>query len=624
MSEPQQPTTLSAPITVPASMETLKYKEELAAKMGLPSPYGMSLLKEACQDIVASGFAPSCFKANPSAVFLAAMRGREMGLDPFESILETFWASPQGRLGMYSNKMLYIMHQRGVTSEFIKEDAEGCEILFTPPPPHGPYTARFAATEAKDAGLIKPDSNWVKWRTDMNRARAISRGWRALAGTFGKGTANMYSQEEIQDFEPASNEPTAEDQRRVEVLAAKDDFRVALKPQVVPIKPEEEDVHPITTSLREHAKLAQEDTARRMASSLHSSGASTTAPVASAESHKPTVAPISVMKSASVGPTVSTELPFVINVLTPSGLQPVNEPPQSTLGMAMLRARALSNESHMTYTVTRGGETVGVVPLPVDEPKADAPLPPKPEPPKAEAPKAADPLREQVKARLAALVKIIDPSPKAVSKTWLTRFNSFVAGYLGVGLKNLPSYVGEWLEPVAELEACIARDVDEFRAGPERAGQSAKKRTLELRSYCESKWGDARTRELAYALARQWGLDAPQFGKWVEYHDLDFIQLVDLHAFLRLALRTRSADKLLKHARNTKSITVAEGVAGIEYTCGPLEQAGTKAVESALTQVLESRTAAPQAAPPPALRPNPPAPTDGLEDDGDTGLFSDI
>ncbi len=194
----QPPITALAPAV---SLEELKYREQLAKDIGLPSPYGMNLLKSTCQDLVDSGFAPSCFGKNPMSLFLAAMRGREMGLAPTESIMETFWASPQNRLGMFAGKMLEIMHKNGVKSKFITETAEECEILFTPPGGHEPYTSVFNISEAKTAGLVKKDSNWEKWPKAMNRSRAISIGWRALNGTFGIAGANVYTPDEIADIE---------------------------------------------------------------------------------------------------------------------------------------------------------------------------------------------------------------------------------------------------------------------------------------------------------------------------------------------------------------------------------------------------------------------------------------
>lgn len=250
------PPAIAAPAPAPAppevSMEVLKYKEELLQKMGLPSAYGMEIMKKLCYDLVESGFAPSHFKGNPMALYLAAMRGREMDLSPIESILETFWAAPGGRLGMYANKMLDIMHRRNVISKFITETKDRCEILFTPPAPHIPYNAIFDFAEAITANLVKPDSNWIKWPSDMNKARAIARGWRALAGTF-KGAANLYAKEELEDMAPeyvAAQPDLPADQPVVEVLAGRRKKVAAAEPgQVIemPIKAAAVDEPPVST-----------------------------------------------------------------------------------------------------------------------------------------------------------------------------------------------------------------------------------------------------------------------------------------------------------------------------------------------------------------------------------------
>ena len=224
-------------VVVQDSMELLRYKEELASKVGLPSQYSMNLIKATCREMVDSGFAPACFKSNPSALFMAVMRGKELDLGPMESILETFWASPQGRLGMMSTKMGEIMRKRNVQTEFLKDTDEECVVLLTPPNGHPPYTSTFHIDEARRAGLVKPDSNWVKWPRNMLRARAISNGWRAIGGTFG-ASANIYSQEEIQDMEASEPSAPAATPESTEVKAgarpkAAKDVTVEAKAEVV-------------------------------------------------------------------------------------------------------------------------------------------------------------------------------------------------------------------------------------------------------------------------------------------------------------------------------------------------------------------------------------------------------
>ena len=204
MSDAAQATPTPAPTPPETSLELKKYQEDLAIKYGLPSPFQTGLLKQMAFDMVASGMVPAHFKSNPMAVYMAITRGREMGLEPMESVLESFWAAPGGRLGLYAAKMLDLIHRKGIRTKFIREDKDGCEILFTPPGDHDPYTARFFFEEAKTARLVKEDSkdsNWYKWPADMCRARAISRGWRALAGVVGAGGATPYSKEELDDME---------------------------------------------------------------------------------------------------------------------------------------------------------------------------------------------------------------------------------------------------------------------------------------------------------------------------------------------------------------------------------------------------------------------------------------
>lgn len=217
----ESPPQTKAIVRAEFNIEELRYREELAAKVGLPSPYATKLIKEFCDELVHSGLVPSCFNGNPSAVYLAVMRGREMGLMPTESVLEVFYAAPGGRLGMYATKMLDLMHRGGVISKFIHEGADYCEILLTPPAPFEPYLSRFDFEEAEKAGLNKADSNWRKWPKAMNRSRATSIGWRALIGTF-KGSCNIYSSDELNEMEEVIAQiPATAESPKLEVIAGK-------------------------------------------------------------------------------------------------------------------------------------------------------------------------------------------------------------------------------------------------------------------------------------------------------------------------------------------------------------------------------------------------------------------
>ena len=572
------------PAEAPVSMEVIRYKEELAEKMGLPSPYGMTLLKETCRDLVDSGFAPACFNKNPMALFAAALRGREMGLAPMESIMETFWPAPGGRLGVFAGKMLDIMHRRGVISRFLKEDAEGCEILFTPPSPHEPYTAKFYAVEAGQAGLDKPDSNWRKWRSDMNKARAISRGWRALAGTF-KGAANLYSKEELEDSglvgDSTTSEPTESDQKRAEVLDAR--YTVKLKtpapdePAAIEVKPE-----PPTP---EAAK----------------------APEPAPPSPEP--APIkyeiySLFLVAGGGQPKSVLLPDEIS---------------TDKTAASLRAQAIAN---------RTGQAHAVVQVDSDGSRheVDRCLPPKPAPtepaakpaPAAQAPTptappapTGTPESNAAKSRLEALaVKLGIPG-----KTAMARFTAYMSGFIGCPLKQFKDApLAERLVALESLEHLIEFDSNEFASGPEESGKRRRKYRDGIAEYLNNLWpkpDDAPTVALALKLAQQWGNSPQQFEKWLTMEGiaLDFlVPMADVHALLRVLLKTREGVRLLPLNRehNMSIAAVIEQIETRALMC-PVEKAASKSVENAIEAYLMAvkEAAKPKAKPQPEPEPEP-------------------
>ena len=499
MSEGQTPN--PALQSVPDNMEVLRYKEELAAKMGLPSPFGMNLMKQVANDLVSSGIVPKHFANNPMAVYMAAMRGREMGFDPMESVLETFWAAPGGRLGMYANKMLQKMHKSGVTSKFLREDREGCEILFTPPKPHEPYTAKFYRTEAEEAKLIRSDSNWEKWGADMNKARAIARGWRSLIGTF-EGSSNMYIPEELGgSVESEESNPTLDDTRRVDVMNAKGDFTVGLKTKpseaVVDVKPE----------------------------------------------------------SPAPAPQPPPMILYDIRVISAENGQVLKvdrEKPQEDLETAKLRAQALANEFGLAYLVysSMTGKIFEAKP-----PSAKTPPPPAPQPEEpAKGKKQHGPAEKAMADRMSAIVKILDPSPKAVVKTWTSRISAYVAGYLGCGIKDLPKDVAQWDEPITNLEFLLQADVEAFRSGPEQAGKSRRANHEGIAQYSAKTWpNDPTAQALAVKLADKWNQTAdptigfPRFIEANEYHKLTG---PDLESLLRLYMRTREAGRIAKLSRD--------------------------------------------------------------------------
>lgn len=583
-SHPEQSTEVTASqSSVEVPIEVLRYKEELASKMGLPSPYGMSLLKQYCEDLVASGMVPSYFNKNPMAVYTAAMRGREMGLDPTESIMETFWPAPGGKLGIYANKLLDLLHRGGVTSKFICETRERCEILFTPPNKHEPYTAVFDFSEAVSAGLVKPDGNYKKWPSDMCKARAIARGARALIGTY-KGSANIYVKEELEDLDSPSD--TAEsDRNRADTIAAREDMKVALKPKA--------EKRPAKSEVVEIKYQPENPTTE--------APAEPNTPVPPAEATHTEETPEG---DAARQPQNQEPTKYVIHRVFSTGndkerVLPTEELPDSREEMASIRAQALANENSASFIVFEVSGSGG----PRQVGRFDPPKPIK-HPDKPRGNPVADSAgstptqdnqttqEEHVLDPRKALIDRLTPLSASLNlngKTAMARFRAFFSGYFGLGLSELPKNPADYTVAIEELEACISGDALEFSAGPEEAGKRRASWARETRGNLEAQWpNDPKNVSLGVTLARRWMLSPQNFMNWMgqKVIGLTIMPPEDANAYMRLMLATpvsRDGGKLLTCCRK-HDISMAKAVEQIESRAlnGALELSQEKAVQNAI------------------------------------------
>jgi len=176
-----------------------KYSEQDAASVGLPSPGAMNLLRIFAKQMQGTPFFPKGLGDNPGTIMAVVLTGREMGLDPMQS-LRGFYLSPDGRLGMYADAMLSIMRKRGEFKfEWLRTDDDACEVKATRPDGEA-YTSRFSVEDAKRAGLLDRDrSAWKKYPRNMCRWRCISDIFRTLGSDL--GGSQMYDKEEILDME---------------------------------------------------------------------------------------------------------------------------------------------------------------------------------------------------------------------------------------------------------------------------------------------------------------------------------------------------------------------------------------------------------------------------------------
>jgi len=588
--------TTTPPVEREVSMEIMKYKEELAEKMGLPSPYGMQLMKQVAQDLVSSGMLPKHWGTNPMAVFGAAIRGRELGLSPMESAMETFWQAPGGNLGMYAKKMLQLMHQNGVTSKFLREDAEECQILFTPPAPHEPYTAKFEAAEAVIAGLDKPDSNWKKWRTDMNRARAISRGYRALLGTFGKASNFAgYSKEEMEDTgmtgevtvdatpqPPEGKYTSAPKAATAPVVDAK--VNGAAEPPKATAKPK--------TKAQEHAEAAR-----------------------------------------ATAPPPATDTGKVIFEIHRHGVDGKphhlkDEDSASKEGQRM-RAQALANETGYIHEIVEfsGGERVSMGRF--QPPK---PISPDAEPPVAAAPaKSAEPAQDQARIRarfndLIASIKSTDAGKDLKDNVVGGTVKAFLCAYLGVD--QLPVAESSYFSAMPDCAMAIRYSLEDLLKNPRAVGTNLAKDNVaweQLTKHSCSNW-DANVIGLMRELARQRGNSCEEMQKHLKLvmgkdWDMD-VTPGDARAYFRVALKARQAGALWKLCAEHKMpfATTVGQMELKELGTLPVEKCKEKDVDEAIGRVItKTKKVA-------AEKPEPPAapPSDNEVDDGSFDFLANL
>lgn len=187
------------------------YTPEQAWEVGLPSVDAIDLLKTLADKLVGTPFLPRALVRdgiNPQATMLAIMlTGREMGLSPMEAV-RSFYLAPGGQLGLYYTAMLAIMLRKGFKVKWDIDTATQAQGLFTRPDGQF-YLAQFTIEQAKRAGLVRPDSNWIKYPENMLRARCTANAWRLLAGDLAGG-ATLYAKEELDDLYSGGNIVDAE------------------------------------------------------------------------------------------------------------------------------------------------------------------------------------------------------------------------------------------------------------------------------------------------------------------------------------------------------------------------------------------------------------------------------
>ena len=465
------------------------------------------------------------------------------------------------------------------------DDGEWKDVWLSPDPPAAAKVAvyrkgfvkpvwgvarfwEYAQTTSKDGKKFLTGL----WKTMYSNQLAKCAEALALRKAFPNESSGLYIREEMDQAGPSTmDEPNADDQRRVDALSSgMGDFKVGLK--VV------QKTDPASEPQPEPVKTVE----------------------VKAEATAPEPVPESVPEPVKDEPKPDPVIEFwVCSISKKSGKDvptPVEgEVPQKRQDTATLRARSLCNEKGVTFVVikTQDGKFVEEVSIcnPLSKPAptpaaAPAPAPaPTPKPVATGDPKGA---AETIKARFNEFAALLE----LPGKTAITRFKAFVAGYMGINLKDLPNDPLEWMEAVEELGYSLGYDPNEFRSGPESAGKLAHQRRLEILGYIQKEWKDSQTQTLALAVARKYGYRVSDFQKWAEFIGLEpklidgvycSLPTKDANAFLRAFKVTREAGILPKLAKdhNLEVSAIIDQIEQRGLKC-KLEEAEPKDVESAI------------------------------------------
>lgn len=107
----------------------------------------------------------------------------------------------QGQPALKASEALARFMDCGGKIKWIKSDAESAKAEFTHPS-SGSFEYEYTVQDATEAGLINKD-NWKKNLKAMLRARCTSAGIRM---SYPRCLNNMYTADEVQDFEPMQQE----------------------------------------------------------------------------------------------------------------------------------------------------------------------------------------------------------------------------------------------------------------------------------------------------------------------------------------------------------------------------------------------------------------------------------
>ena len=192
------------------------------------------LLQRQCEAFIRSGFLPPHIKNVQQAVTIA-VKGRELGIPPMQAFSSITVIS--GKPALSAELMLALIYQRvpGAQVHFVETTDIVAKVEATRPGGKG-QTFSFTIEDAKQAGLVKPNSPWIKYPAAMLRARVISAMARAV---FPDAIMGCYTPEEL---DPAAAQPET---LQVVLDQTKEVKQIEIPKDVLPVEKEmDQPLHP--------------------------------------------------------------------------------------------------------------------------------------------------------------------------------------------------------------------------------------------------------------------------------------------------------------------------------------------------------------------------------------------
>lgn len=183
-----------------------------------------------------SGIVPMAYAGKPQAIFAAIQYGKEFGLPPMTSLQNIAVINGKPTFGTDMLVALAMRNPEWGGYEIKELTEQKASVVVYRKSPIDPnkilsYPCTFTMKEAEEAGLVRPNSPWTKWRKRMLKHRAVAF---AIRDAFPDLGAGKYTNEEM--------DPDFGAMEEAQTVAAEDAFHAAILddegvPVEIPVKP---------------------------------------------------------------------------------------------------------------------------------------------------------------------------------------------------------------------------------------------------------------------------------------------------------------------------------------------------------------------------------------------------